>query len=243
LRSDKFAVHCAAMNNDFTLPSPLLCVENCTKQYGERRVLDDVHFTMHPGERVAIMGPSGSGKSTLLNCLAGIDMPDSGRITMAGRELTQSSPDERAALRRGVVSTIFQFFHLLPTLSVRENIEFPLQLAGIASRERTMRVDELVNEVGLTHRADARPAQLSGGEMQRVAIARAIVHRPRLILADEPTGNLDSRTGEQVLTLLESLAERHHMALLMVTHHRPATRICSRILNMEDGRLFNEVLT
>ncbi len=217
--------------------SPVLSVEALSKSYGSRKVLDAVEFQVGRGERVAVMGPSGSGKSTLLNCLAGLDRPDSGQVRVAGEVITQLEGEALAHMRRRQVSTIFQFFHLLPTLSAFENIELPLQLLGVEKMDRQARVYRLLQAVRLDHRMHAMPDELSGGEMQRVAIARALVHHPDLVLADEPTGNLDSRTGEQILDLLQSLADEFRMALVLVTHSQEATRICHRTLRMMDGRL------
>lgn len=216
-----------------------LQVDRVTKSYGSVPVLRGVSFSLEPGERVALMGPSGSGKSTLLNCIGGIDRPDTGTIEVAGTALSSLGQGGLARLRREVVSTVFQFFHLLPTLSARENIEFPLHLNGVAEVVRRERVERLIEEVGLGSRAGAMPHELSGGEMQRVAIARALSIEPRLILADEPTGNLDSATGESILDLLETLGERHGTAMLLVTHSPRATRICRRTLEMRDGLLFD----
>lgn len=219
-------------------PQPvILQVTSLGKAYGERPVLQNLAFQVGRGERVAIMGPSGSGKSTLLNCLAGIDRPDRGTILLDGDDLTRRSPDQLAQLRRDQVSTIFQFFHLLPTLTAYENIELPLQLLGVPNDERARRVSELLAAVELEHRQHALAHELSGGEMQRVAIARALVHQPRLVLADEPTGNLDQKTGRAVLDLIAALTDRFEMALLLVTHSHEATRICQRVLHMIDGRL------
>lgn len=223
------------MNSNST--EPVLRVSNLTKAYGDRTVLSDVSFSLAAGERVGLMGTSGSGKSTLLNCLGGIDKPDSGSIEIAGNFIQEKTADELCKIRREMVSTIFQFFHLLPTLSARENIELPLELLGIHADERNERVQNLLEEIQLTHRADATPDQLSGGEMQRVAIARALAPRPKLILADEPTGNLDSKTGEAILDLLEVLSQKHDTAMLLVTHSEAATRICSRTLKIHDGAL------
>lgn len=219
-------------------PSSLaLQCDRISKQYATRTVLDAVSFDVAVGERVALMGPSGSGKSTLLNCLGGIDRPDSGSVRIDGQLLATLSVEGLARLRRETVSTVFQFFHLLPTLTAAENIEFPLQLLRCERHERRARVQQLLEDVNLTARAAALPSQLSGGEMQRVAIARALATQPRLILADEPTGNLDSANGEAVLNLLERLTERYGTALLLVTHSNEATRICQRVLRLRDGRL------
>lgn len=218
-----------------------LQVSRLTKSYGSVPVLKGVSLELEGGERVALMGPSGSGKSTLLNCIGGIDRPDGGSIQVGDIQLEQLDEEGRCHLRRDTVSTVFQFFHLLPTLSVRENVEFPLRLQNIDSKERGERVTKLIEEVGIEKRAVAFPHELSGGEMQRVAIARALTIRPRLILADEPTGNLDSRTGESILDLLESLSDHYEIAMLVVTHSREVTRICSRVVEMRDGALLEEV--
>lgn len=217
-----------------------LQVSRVTKSYGSTEVLRGVSLSLEPGERVALMGPSGSGKSTLLNCIGGIDRPDEGAIEIAGQPLGGLDEEGLCRLRRETVSTVFQFFHLLPTLSARENIEFPLQLQGVLTNERNRRVRDLIEEVGLSHRAGAMPHELSGGEMQRVAIARALVIEPRLILADEPTGNLDSATGESILDLLATLGDRHGTAMLVVTHSPQVTRICRRTLEMRDGALIGQ---
>lgn len=217
-----------------------LQVSRVIKSYGSTEVLRGVSLTLEPGERVALMGPSGSGKSTLLNCIGGIDRPDEGSIEIAGQPLGGLDNEGLCRLRRETVSTVFQFFHLLPTLSARENIEFPLQLQGVPTKERDRRVRDLVEEVGLSHRSGAMPHELSGGEMQRVAIARALVIEPRLILADEPTGNLDSATGESILDLLATLGDRHGTAMLVVTHSPQVTRICRRTLEMRDGSLIGQ---
>lgn len=218
-----------------------LQVSRLTKSYGSVPVLKGVSLELEGGERVALMGPSGSGKSTLLNCIGGIDRPDGGSIQVGDIQLDQLDEEGRCRLRRDTVSTVFQFFHLLPTLSVRENIEFPLRLQSIDSKERGERVTKLIEEVGIENRAVAFPHELSGGEMQRVAIARALTIRPRLILADEPTGNLDSKTGESILDLLESLSDHYEIAMLVVTHSHEVTRICSRVVEMRDGALLEEV--
>jgi ABC-type lipoprotein export system ATPase subunit len=223
---------------DSTKDAATLCTVNeVHKAYGTQSVLNGVGMRIAEGEQVALMGPSGSGKSTLLNCLSGIDRADRGRIEMAGLELTSATPGELADLRRGVVSTVFQFFHLLPTLTAFENIELSLQLAGLSALDRKTRVAELLEAVQLTSHADAFPETLSGGERQRVAIARALAHRPRLLLADEPTGSLDTQTGEAILDLLSRLAKQYTIAILLVTHSLEATRICQRTIHMRDGRI------
>lgn len=216
---------------------PALVVESLAKTYAERPILRGVSFSLEKGERVALLGPSGSGKTTVLNCVGGVDQANSGSITIAGRELGKLDADGLAQLRREHIGTVFQFYHLLPTLSAAENIELPLQLLGVGTSEREARVRELLERVGIAHRARALPGQLSGGEMQRVAIARAVVHRPALILADEPTGSLDSNTGAQVLDLLAEIVEETQAALLLVTHSSEAVRHCQRVLRMQDGQI------
>ena len=217
--------------------TPILTVAEVTKCYGDHEVLHSVSFELARSERIALMGPSGSGKSTLLNCLGGIDRPDKGRIVVGDRDLATLDNAQLSEVRRRQVSTIFQFFHLLPTLNARENISFPLQLLGVERSEREARVDALLQEVDLAHRAQALPEQLSGGEMQRVAIARALAPRPVVILADEPTGNLDSATGESILDLIQTLSDQHGIALVIVTHSDAVTRICDRVFRLRDGRV------
>ncbi len=220
----------------------VLRVERVSKNYGARRVLNEVSFTLAAGERVALVGPSGCGKTTLLNCLGGVDRADSGSIRLNDAALEKLSSDELATLRRERIGTIFQFFHLLPTLTAFENVELPMQLLNVPTRERRTRGLELLERVKLTQRAEAFPGQLSGGEMQRVAIARALAHRPELILADEPTGNLDSVNGENILDLLAELSTELKIAMLMVTHSAEAARICHRSLHMRDGVIVKETL-
>ncbi len=216
---------------------PVLQVQAVSKRYGTRLVLDDVSFTVAPGERVALTGPSGSGKTTLLNCLGGVDRPDAGEIRLGGQTINRLDSEALADLRRRRIGTIFQFFHLLPTLTAAENIELPLQLLGRPTAERVRRVDTLLAQVGLAGRAGALPSQLSGGEQQRVAVARALVHEPELLLADEPTGNLDSVNGANILDLLRALTDQTRTALVLVTHSDEAAAICHRALHLRDGRM------
>jgi putative ABC transport system ATP-binding protein len=218
---------------------PVLEVSAVHKAYGKVEVLHGVDLTITAGERVALMGPSGSGKSTLLNCLSGIEPIDAGAIRVGSYALSHASESELERYRRECIGYIFQSFHLLPTLSALENIELPGQLIGMPTAERTERVQTLLDAVGLTHRADHKPDALSGGERQRVAIARAIMHRPQVILADEPTGSLDSTSGDRILDLLESLSRQYSIALLLVTHESSATRICERVVHMKDGCIVN----
>lgn len=220
-----------------TIPMPVLEVQSLTKSYAERPILSGVSFNLNQGERVALLGPSGSGKTTVLNCVGGVDRADTGSVSIAGHVLADLNADGLAQLRRSHIGTVFQFYHLLPTLSAAENIELPLQLLGVPTHERETRVRQLLERVGIAHRAAALPGQLSGGEMQRVAIARAVVHRPTLILADEPTGSLDTITGAQVLDLLAEIVQETQAALLLVTHSPDAVKHCQRVLRMQDGQI------
>ncbi len=213
----------------------MLEVKQIHKSYGTNKVLRGVDFKMKEGERIAIMGPSGSGKSTLLNCIGGIDKPDSGNIRFDGVDISKLSEEDLCKLRRSKISTIFQFFHLLPTLTARENIEFPMLLESIGTKERERKIDELLDAVKIAHRANAFPNELSGGEKQRVAIARSLSMQPKLILADEPTGNLDSKNTDTVLDLIENLSKDHGIAMLLVTHNEHVTKICDRTIIMNDG--------
>jgi len=222
-------------------PSPAaagaLVVQDVVKAYGGRPVLRGVSFTVAAGRRVALTGPSGSGKTTLLNCLGGIDRPDAGRVWLQGRTLDGADAAGLARLRRERIGTVFQFFHLLPTLSAAENVELPLQLLGVPRAEREARVAALLARVGLEARAGARPGELSGGEQQRVALARALVHRPALLLADEPTGNLDSAAGARVLALLRELSDETGTALVLVTHSEEAAAVCHERIRLRDGSI------
>ena len=200
-------------------------------------VLRGIDLDIEEGERVALMGPSGSGKSTLLNCICGIEGVDRGQVMVGGRDLTGLRPRDLEKVRRERVGYVFQSFHLLPTLSAFENVEFSAQLSGLGKAERTSRVEDLMERVGMSHRLDHFPDTLSGGERQRVAIARALIHQPKLVLADEPTGSLDTGTGAQVLELLKNLSNDFKVSILLVTHDRLSTRICDRVITMQDGLL------
>jgi ABC-type lipoprotein export system ATPase subunit len=215
----------------------LLEARQVGRQFDGRWVLRDVDLAVAAGERVALLGPSGCGKTTLLNLLGGLDRPDRGDVRFRGESLAGASPARRAALRREALGTVFQFFHLVPTLTARENIELPLQLLGRSRAATTARVAELLAAVELEDRAEAWPRELSGGEMQRVAVARALAAGPALLLADEPTGNLDSASGERVLALLADLTERAGAALVLVTHAPAAAAICHRVVRLKDGRV------
>jgi ABC-type lipoprotein export system ATPase subunit len=217
----------------------LLEMQGVAKHYrrGDEDVvaLDGVDLSVGAGELVALVGRSGSGKSTLLHLAGGLDVPDTGSVRVADRDLASLSVADRARVRRREVGLVFQFFHLLPTLSVAENVELPLLLDK--RRRRSERVRTLLERVGVAHRADHLPGELSGGEMQRAAIARALVAEPALLLADEPTGNLDSATGAGVLALLAEAVAEAGTALVMVTHDEAAAALAGRVLRLRDGRL------
>ena len=198
-------------------------------------VLRGVHVTVRAGETLAIVGASGAGKSTLLALLAGLDTPTSGHITLAGADLTALDEDGRARLRAERVGFVFQSFHLVPSLTALENVMLPLELAG--RRDARDAARETLNRVGLEHRTGHYPRQLSGGEQQRVAIARAFVTRPAVLFADEPTGNLDTHTGERIVALLFDLNSQSHTTLVLVTHDRAVAARCGRILQMDSGML------
>ena len=204
-----------------------------------RTVLQDADAEFARGEFVAILGKSGSGKSTLLNLISGIDLVDGGDIWVNGQRMTTLNERQRTLFRRHNIGFIFQFFNLIPTLTARENVILPLELAGVDNGEARRRAETLLEAVGLLDRRDTFPDRLSGGEQQRVAIARALVHDPLLVLADEPTGNLDDDTGRQVMTLLDSLTRKNGKNLILVTHNSEAASYADRILTLRDGKLVN----
>lgn len=213
----------------------MLDVHNISKSFGgppPRPVLGGVSLQLAAGEYIAVMGESGSGKSTLLNLIAGLDSPDSGRITLDGRELSSLDDAARTRLRRARMGFVFQAFHLLPHLSVERNVALPLALNGSDGREASERVRELLSAVGMADRANASPSQLSGGEMQRVAVARALAHRPAIVLADEPTGNLDADSAAEVLELLATQLKRDNAAGILVTHSEVAAATTDRIFQL-----------
>ena len=201
--------------------------------------LEAVNLSLHAGDFVTIMGPSGGGKTTLLNLLAGLDLPDKGQIILNGRKVSDLSDHDLTLLRRKEIGIVFQFFNLMPTLTVMENVELPLLLAH-SSRTDGQRIKTLLNYVGLWHRADSFPAELSGGEMQRVAIARALVHQPTILLADEPTGNLDSENGMKILDLMKQASTDFQTTVILVTHNPQVAKIGNRHFEIRDGKLTNK---
>jgi putative ABC transport system ATP-binding protein len=218
----------------------MIDVSNAVKTYeGKRRVtaLDGVSFSVGAGEMVAVMGPSGSGKSTLLHLLGGLDQASSGSVRVDGVELTGLGDDALTRVRRDKIGFIFQFFNLLPTLSAFDNVALPLRLTRRPPAAASEAAKKFLDLVGLSRRADHLPDELSGGECQRVAIARALVMAPRVLLADEPTGNLDTKTGGEILDLLARVNREIGSTLVMVTHDAGAAAACRRILSLKDGRL------
>ncbi|HQR11640.1 MAG TPA: ABC transporter ATP-binding protein [Casimicrobiaceae bacterium] len=219
----------------------LVAIRNLTKYYvrGEQiiPVLVDINFDVMPGEYIALMGPSGSGKSTLLNLIAGIDKPSSGEIRVAGVDIARLTESDLAAWRAANVGFIFQFYNLMPVLTAYQNVELPLHLTSLSRRERCERVDTALALVGLSDRAEHYPNELSGGQQQRVAIARALITDPTLIVADEPTGDLDRTTAEEVLGLLERLNTEMGKTIIMVTHDPKAAGHAHRIVQLEKGVL------
>ncbi len=224
------------MNESPVPPSPLLRAEGLTKTYpdGEVQALRGVSLNVEQNEAVAIMGPSGCGKSTLLNLLGGLDRPTGGEIYFRGTPLSRIDRDQYRAREIGFV---FQSFHVLSTLSAVENVQVPMFETTLGRRQRVERAEALIEQVGLAHRRNHRPMQLSVGERQRVAIARALANEPSLLLADEPTGNLDSRSQNEVLQLLDDLRQRQGLTLIIITHSPEVAAAAQRVIRMRDGRV------
>lgn len=220
---------------------PVVEMRDLTKSYEDesraRSVIEHADCVIYQGEFVALSGPSGSGKTTILNLVSGIDTPTSGEVLIDSTPITKISETERTLFRRKNIGFVFQFFNLIPTLNVRENLSLPLQLNGYSGEESQNRVTELLEQIGMEDRMDSYPDRLSGGEQQRVAIARALAHEPRLILADEPTGNLDAVTGNAVLSLLKEMIQASGRTMIIVSHSSAVTDLASRVLTIERGRL------
>ena len=216
---------------------PVLSARRLGKRYAERWVLSGIDLDLEPSDRLAILGPSGCGKTTLLNLLGGLDRPDEGFVMLENQDLTNITPSERSRIRRERIGTIFQFFHLIPTLTASENIELPLQLLGWSDSKIQERVKTLLASIGLEARAHAWAHELSGGEQQRIAVARALASKPAVLLADEPTGNLDQASGLNILGLLSKLATQESTALVIVTHSEVAAKTCQKILRLVDGKM------
>lgn len=227
--------------------NPLISIESVTKTFSKGKTiikpLEDLSLDVPRGEFLSLMGPSGSGKTTLLNLIAGIDSPTSGEILIDGRDIARLSRTELTKWRSVHVGYIFQLYHLVPILSAYENIELPLLLGKLSKAGRKEKILTALDLVGLGDRADHRPSELSGGQEQRVAIARAIVHDPDLLVADEPTGDLDRESADSILTLLNTLATEHEKTIVMVTHDPKASAAAHRTLQLEKGRLVEESRT
>jgi putative ABC transport system ATP-binding protein len=219
----------------------MLKVTGLAKHYGQlpqrQTLFEDLALTVDSGEVVALLGASGSGKTSLLNLVSGIDEPDGGQVWVDGEDIHALVEPERTLFRRRNIGFVFQFFNLIPTLTVGENVALPLDLLGIPSADIHRRVDSLLQQVGLEGKAPRYPETLSGGEQQRTAVARALIHRPRLLLADEPTGNLDQATGDAVIALLGQLARDQGTSLLVVTHSDRVAAVADRILRLDQGLL------
>jgi putative ABC transport system ATP-binding protein len=224
---------------------PIIAIDGVTKRYGAGTAvtcaLDGIALEMAAGEFVSVMGPSGSGKTTLLNVIGGLDVPDSGRVVIDGDDLGRLKDHQLANLRLRKIGFVFQAFNLLPALTIERNVAWPLQFSGYSRAETRRHVDAALRRVGVTNYQGRYPGQLSGGEQQRVAIARAIAPGPTLLLADEPTGNLDSRNGQAILDLLRSLNQSENVSVVMVTHSAFAAAYGHRTLEMQDGRIVRDV--
>jgi putative ABC transport system ATP-binding protein len=218
---------------------PVVTASEVTRRYGEGETAVDalrgVSLDVEPGSLTAVMGPSGSGKSTLMHILAGLDKPTSGSVTIAGKEITGMDDNELTLLRRQHIGFVFQFYNLLPMLTAEENVKLPLSVAGEKADDAWF--TELVTKVGIAHRLSHRPSELSGGQQQRVAVARSLVSKPTVVFADEPTGNLDSKSGGEILALLRDCSESYGQTIVMVTHDPNAAAIADRILYINDGNI------
>jgi putative ABC transport system ATP-binding protein len=218
-------------------------LEQVCKSYGNGKVvhaLRDIDLSVAPGERLAVMGPSGSGKSSLLNLICGLDDPTSGSVSVAGIRVSELNDDQRTRMRREKIGMIFQTFNLLPTLSAVENTALPLRLQGLRRKQAEERAAAMLDRVGLRTRITHRPDEMSGGERQRVAIARALIFAPPVLLGDEPTGNLDSATGAEILALLDDLQKEFNSTLLVVTHNDLVASFCDRVVILRDGQVVKE---
>ena len=216
---------------------PVLSGVDLRKSYGSLEVLKGVSFAVAPGEFVCLVGKSGCGKTTLLSILSGLEKPTNGKVSLGGKEVTSSSEDELALFRRENVGFIFQSFNLIPTLTAWENVALPLFPMNISKQQQRKRAEDMLGKMELGHRLEHLPSALSGGEKQRVAIARALVNHPKILFADEPTGNLDTATGEAIMTILHRLNKEENVAVLMVTHEADLAKTADRLVRMKDGEM------
>lgn len=216
-------------------------VRHYTLGHSTIRAVDGISLTIKKGDFTALLGASGSGKSTLMNLIAGLDRPTAGSIVVEGKELARLESGQLAQYRRHTVGMVFQSFNLVPTMTLIENVELPMRFAEVDRGERRTRVEEALRSVGLSGRLEHRPSEMSGGEQQRAALARALVNRPKILLADEPTGNLDSKTGTEIMELIRGLNRQMGMTVIMVTHERSlAERYANRLISLGDGKLLGE---
>lgn len=217
----------------------MIDLKNVRKVYSEgntkHTVLNNFELSISEGEIIILFGKSGSGKSTLLNIISGIDIPDSGSVTIDGTDITKLSEKERTLIRRKKIGFIFQFFNLIPTLTVKENLQLPLELNN--EKDQNNRINSILSEVGLLDRSDTYPDKLSGGEQQRISIARALIHNPDIILADEPTGNLDYETSLQIIDLLDRVVKKKGKTMIMVTHSKDVIGLADRIISLKEGKI------
>jgi len=224
---------------------PILAARDLVKEYNTNgssiRALDGVSLDVEPGSFLSVMGPSGSGKSTLMHILGGLDAPTTGDVFLKGKKLSGLSDQEVTLARRGSVGFVFQFFNLVPVLTVAENIALPLVISGADPASYAKRLDEVIEQVGLSDCRDQLPSQISGGQQQRTAIARAIFPAPAVVLGDEPTGNLDTRTSQQILTLLKELQAAHEQTIVIVTHDPRAAAFGDRVIYLEDGHITSNI--
>jgi putative ABC transport system ATP-binding protein len=219
--------------------SNILIGENLSKTYGELAVVKDVSLSVKDGEFVSLVGKSGCGKTTLLSLLSGLERPTKGQVMLNGKEITDASEDELALFRRGNVGFIFQSFNLIPTLSAWENVALPLFPISMTEAERRHRSTQLLEKMEMGHRIEHLPSALSGGEKQRVAIARSLINHPKIVFADEPTGNLDTATGDAIMAILNKLHMEQGMTLLMVTHEPELAKTADRVIRMQDGEVIS----
>jgi lipoprotein-releasing system ATP-binding protein len=215
----------------------MLSAKNLVKQYGSLKVVNNVSLDVAKGEIVSIVGPSGAGKSTLLHIMGGLDKPDSGAVLIAGTDMLQLPPKKQAAFRNSHIGFVFQFHHLLPEFSAIENVSVPLWIKGTGKKEAMKAAEEMLNVVGLGNRLENKPSELSGGEQQRVAIARALVTRPSIVMADEPTGNLDSANAQLLHNLFLQLRDQFNQTFVMITHNDALAAMTDRTLTMRDGQI------
>jgi putative ABC transport system ATP-binding protein len=225
--------------------SNLVETENLTKVYASGKIkvvaLENVNLSVEPGEFLGVTGPSGSGKSTLMNLLGGLDTPSAGRISVRGRFISELNKDELALYRRCEVGMIFQSFNIISSYTALENVAFPLLFAGVPKKDRNQRAAEILTTVGLSARKDHRPSELSGGEQQRVAIARALINQPKILLADEPTGNLDSGNSAQIVQTLADLNKNQHLTVIMISHEESLQqKFADRVIRLCDGKIVEE---